>query len=131
MASSERDWPRTMKRIGLGILVTLEFLGMGLAGMAKFQGDAWQRMFTEWGYPVWFSFVIGGLEVTGAFLILVPRLTSYAAMLLIAVMLGALGTELFVMRQLGPTMPIIHLTILSILLAARWRHRWRRGSAWS
>lgn len=129
MVSSGRNWPRTLGRAGLGLLITLEFLGMGLAGVAKFQGDTWQMMFTNWGYPVWFSFVIGGLEVAGAILVLVPRLTSYAALMLIAIMLGALGTELFILRQVGPVMPVVHLVILSILLRARWKSRWRPGTA--
>ena len=129
MASSERNLVRTLGRVGLGLLITLEFLGMGLSGMAKFQGDTWQVMFADWGYPVWFSFLIGGLEMSGALLVLVPRLTSYAAIMLIVIMIGALGTELLIATKLGPVMPIVHIVILSILVFARWQRRWIPGES--
>ena len=78
---------------------------------------------------MWFSFLIGGLEFGGAILLLVPRLTSYVAILLIAIMIGALGTELLISARLGPVMPTVHIVILSILLAARWKYRWRASGS--
>jgi len=39
---------------------------MTLAGSAKFsRPDLWQSNFVEWGYPIWFTSVIGAVEVAG------------------------------------------------------------------
>ena len=93
-----------MKRRAATVLVWLvtiwETLTMGLSGAAKFMGDTWQLMFATWGYPVWFTSVVGVLEIGGALLLLVPRAAPYAAAGLIVVMVGALVTEL-VQSQLG------------------------------
>ena len=74
------------------ILVTI---GIGLAGAMKFVQPAhWRPLFAGWGYPSWMATATGVAEVAGAVGLLVPRLAFYAAMLLLAVMAGALGTLL-------------------------------------
>ena len=50
--------------------------------------------FQEWGYPIWFVFVVGAIEVAGAGLLLIPALRFYGALLLAADMLGATVTHL-------------------------------------
>ena len=39
-------------------------------------------------------------------------------------MIGALGTVLLHPGRMGPGVPIVHLVVLSILVAARWKVRW-------
>ena len=99
-------------------LTILETLTMGLSGAAKFMGDTWQLMFVTWGYPVWFSYVVGVLEIGGALLLLAPRVAARAATGLIVIMVGALVTEI-VQSQLGVLMPIIHLVLLSTIVLLR------------
>ncbi len=129
MRSSERSKLRVAGGILLWILSVLQFLGMGVAGLSKFQGDTWQVMFVGWGYPEWFAMVIGGAEMLGALLLLVPRVASYAAAMLIAIMLGAIWTVASPANetQLGPGLPAIYIAVLSIILYARWGRRWRPG----
>ena len=43
----------------------------------------------RWGYPVWLRWVVGGIEVAGGFLLLVPWVASYAASAFGLVMAGA------------------------------------------
>ncbi len=116
-------------KIGFGLiwlLIVLDMLGMGLVGSMKFSNpDLWTGLFEGWGYPRRFAFVVGGAEMVGALLLLVPRLTAYAAGMLIIIMIAALITVLIHPGQMGPSGPIIHLIVLSIILAARWRVRWR------
>ena len=111
-----------MKRRAVAVLVWLltiwETLTMGLSGAAKFMGDTWQVMFATWGYPVWFSYLVGVLEIGGALLLLVPRAAPFAAGGLIVIMIGALVTEI-VKNQLGVVMPILHITLLGTIIFLR------------
>ncbi len=102
------------------VVTILETLTMGLSGAAKFMGDTWQQMFVTWGYPVWFSYVVGVLEIGGALLLLVPRVAPFAAGGLIVVMIGALVTEI-VQSQLGVFMPVLHILLLSTIALIRLR----------
>jgi uncharacterized membrane protein YphA (DoxX/SURF4 family) len=90
--------PKThqMIRQVLLILFTLYFTILFVKhGYLKFDPDGfWGPAFMRWGYPVWFLFLIGGLEFGGGIAILIPRLAGYGALVLAIVMLGALVTRL-------------------------------------
>jgi len=62
-------------------------------GTGKFVDPNWARKFERWGYPDGFYMVIGALEIMGGVFLLVPKLSSYAAGLLGAIMVGALATH--------------------------------------
>lgn len=64
-----------------------------LAGLPKIMGQA-AASFESWGYPGWFSYLIGAAEAGGGVGLLIPKLARWAAVGLILVMLGALFTEL-------------------------------------
>lgn len=127
MPSTERSRGRKIAIAIFWILVVLELAGMGLAGLTKFQGDSWMGMFEGWGYPGWFALVIGATELGGALLLLVPRLASYSAAVLIGIMLGAIWTVIGQSTQtgLGPGLPVIHIAALTLILLVRWKRRWR------
>ena len=72
--------------------------------------------------------MIGGLELSCALLLAVPRVAGYAAGVLIVIMLGAIWTVLTNESQLGPGIPLIHIVVLVIILRVRWNARWRPGS---
>jgi putative oxidoreductase len=65
-----------------------------LVGAGKFGNPDWVRRFAQWGYPAGFYMVVGALEVVGGLFILVPRVTSYGALLIVVLMLGAIATHL-------------------------------------
>jgi len=50
------------------------------------------------GLPMWFTFVLGGIEVIGGILILIGWYVQYAAFFLSGVMLGALFFKLFIWK---------------------------------
>ena len=117
-----------MQRAGkvlLWLLVVFETLGFGAAGLEKFLGRRWQTLFAGWGYAPWFCYLIGGVEITGAVLLIFPRFTAYAAILLILVMLGAEYTLLTHPSPLGHVAPLVHLAIFAILACGRWDRRAR------
>ena len=113
-------------RVGVWVLwgvTVLAVFGVGSAGAAKFSGERWMDMFERWGYAPWFALVIGAAEVGGSLLLLYPRLASYAAILLIMIMIGAIGTVLTNETGLGPGSPALIIALLSVILVARWKRR--------
>ena len=70
----------------LSVLLTLPFI---LAALPKLLGtQVWVVKFARWGYPNWFPFAIGSLELLGAILLLIPRVAKYGASILGVVMVG-------------------------------------------
>jgi uncharacterized membrane protein YphA (DoxX/SURF4 family) len=95
------------------------------AGWDKFDdASGWARAFSVWGYPVWFRVLVGVIEIGAALLLAWPRTAAYGAALIIVVMLGGMGTHVFVEhRPARVTSELGQLTFSSIVLAGRWRRR--------
>lgn len=126
MTEATPDATRKIGSIAIWILIVIETVMMGGAGASKFFAtEMWTGLFTDWGYPVWFTFVVGIAEVIAALLLLFPKLSAYAAGLLTAIMLGAIGTLLTNPNDLGLKAPLLHLVVLGIILTARWPRRLR------
>ncbi len=94
-------------------LLTLIFL---LSGGAKLLGlDFELEAFERWGYPLWFMYLTGAVEVLGAVVLLIPRLAAVAALGLSGVMVGAVATHL----MHSEWMMLVIASV--ILLMAMWR----------
>jgi uncharacterized membrane protein YphA (DoxX/SURF4 family) len=119
-------------RIGLEVLLWAVCLRLVMvfarAGWDKFDPTSgWAKAFTYWGYPVWFRILIGVLEIGAAPLLLWPRAAAYGAAIIIVVMLGGMGTHVFVEhRPARVTSELVHLVFASIVLAGRWQVRIKR-----
>ena len=109
--------------IGLWIVHGLAVAALFVAGIAKFGNEGWARSFAHWGYPPGFYLVVGAAEALGALCLLVPRLTSYAAAFLGAIMVAAAGTHLVHGERF--TMPLLYLALLAIVGFGRRRWAWR------
>ena len=109
---------------GTWILTILLAVVMVGPGSQKFTSPTWERMFRTWGYTDGFYLVIGAVEVIGGLALLIPRLTSYAAIMLSIVMLGAAATQLTVGGRNGVG-EIVFATLLALLAWIRWGNRWR------
>lgn len=107
----------------LWLVTILEAIAMGLAGFSKFTGGRWQGLFVGWGYPVWFSYVVGALEIGGAVCLLVPGIAVRAALMLSLIMIGATVTLLTQPGPMGWATPVIHLVILIGIASARHKSR--------
>ncbi|NGP54478.1 DoxX family protein [Thioalkalivibrio sp. XN8] len=102
--------------LALRLATTLLVLVFFASGGAKLIGLQFEiEAFTRWGYPLWFMYLVGVIEVGGAVLLLVPRLTAPVAGGLAAFMLGAVATHV-VHAEWG--MLVVATTIL---LLAAWR----------
>src|SRR4051812_28582575 len=77
-----------------------------MAGFAKLSGNPLMvQMFAAIGLGQWFRYLTGSLELIGAVLLLIPRLSGLGALLLVCVMLGAVATHLFILG--GSPLPAI------------------------
>ena len=105
-----------MMHVGLWIL-QIGAAGMFLmVGFFKLSGDPrLVGLFDAIGLGQWLRYVTGSLEVLGAFLLLIPRLSGLGALLLVGAMLGAVATHLFVVG--GSPLPAIILLIVTGVIA--------------
>ena len=82
----------TMKLTLLSWVLALIFL---LSGGAKLAGLEFEiAAFERWGYPWWFMYLTGVIEVVGGVGLLLRRLAALASVGLAAVMVGAIATHL-------------------------------------
>src|SRR6266576_6481513 len=83
--------------VGLWIL-QIAAAGMFLmVGFLKLSGDPQLvGLFEAIGLGQWFRYLTGTLEVAGAILLLIPRTSGLAAMMLAGVMVGAIITHVFI-----------------------------------
>jgi uncharacterized membrane protein YphA (DoxX/SURF4 family) len=95
---------------GVQILTAFAFLASGGSKLAG--APAMVDMFDKIGFGQWFRYVTGSLEVTGALLLLLPRTAAIGGWLLAAVMIGAIGTHLFLIG--GNPIPAAVLLVLAI-----------------
>ena len=104
MPETKKRW----KNKALWLLTILLGLAFLMSGGMKLTGpEAMIANFARWGYPAWFLYVIGVVEVLAAISLVVPRLTAYAAAELGGIMVGAtFQPELFhVMKKIA--LPVI------------------------
>ena len=79
-------------RIGVALL----FVALGWSKFAAH--GVWVRMFDQIGFGQWFRVFTGALQVGGAVLLLIPRVSWIGAAILTCTMLGAVLTQLFILH---------------------------------
>ena len=90
-----------------------------LSGFSKLAGaPPMVALFAAIGIGQWFRYLTGALEVIGATLLLVPRLSGVGALLLAGVMTGAIATHLFVIGG-NPAVPFVLLVMTASVAWAR------------
>jgi putative oxidoreductase len=109
---------KTVALWALSILCASLFLFAGVDKFVHFEN--YVNMFAEMGYAQWFVVVIGVLEMTGAFLLLVPRVAWVGAGLLAVIMVGAVVTVLRAGKGLEAIVPAVVFVILVLIAYARW-----------
>ena len=98
------------------LLLALAFFASGAAKLASLEFEI--VAFERWGYPLWFMYFVGVVEVTGALLLLIRRTSVLAGAALAVFMVGAIGTH------------VLHaewgmLVVASIIMLLAARHGWR------
>ncbi|MCH7826117.1 MAG: DoxX family protein, partial [Acidobacteria bacterium] len=67
-----------------------------MVGVGKLtQMEAWQDPFVnQWNLPAWLAPITGVAEILGGLMLLIPKLTTLGAAVIVMVMLGATGTHI-------------------------------------
>jgi len=102
-----------VRKAGEWVLRVLLALVFVVAGVDKFVGPMWVRVFNDIGFGQWFRYVTGVVELLGALLLLVRPATMIAIPMLICTMLGALLVHV---TLVGVGVPTIAVSILLALL---------------
>ena len=112
---------RTRTTTGVLWALTIGSAAMFLvAGISKLAGVPMMvQMFGVIGAGQWFRYVTGAIEVSGAVLLLIPALATYAGLGLAATMVGAIITHLFIVGG-SPAVPI---ALLATTLTIAWARR--------
>lgn len=98
--------------------LTLGFLFSG--GMKLIAHEMQVQNFENFGYPMWFMYLIGGLEVLAAVLIFLPPTRLWGALLIIVIMIGAIGTHLWHEEWVEVVYPGIPLVLAAFVA---WQRR--------
>ena len=109
-----------MRRALLWTLTVVAAAMFLLAGALKLIGVPMEvELFSAIGIGQWFRYVTGLLEVGGAIGLFIAALAPFAAMLLAAVMVGAILAHLFVVGG----RPLIPVALLAITIAIAYLRR--------
>jgi putative oxidoreductase len=105
--------------IGLWVLQVVAAAGFLMASFTKFTAlPEALAVFQEIGFGRVGMYAIGLLELAGAIALLVPRLVGLAGLAFIALMIGAVATQLFVVGS-GVANPAVMLVIVAIIAWGR------------
>ena len=100
------------------IIISMLFLLASIGKLSK--NELVIKMFHDWGYFDGFYFMIGLLEFILAILLLIPKTSLYAAVLLFILMIGALITHLNNDPFVEIIRPIIFMSFLSLIIYLQW-----------
>ena len=93
-----------------------------IAGGAKLMGEHSQvEHFEQWGYPLWFLYLTGLIEVGGGLCLFIPKAQFYGIVVLSITMVGAALTHLRAHEMSAFPVPLVLLTLL-MTLAWTMRH---------
>lgn len=124
--ASDRRSPSRTRRIvdwTLRGLLAVAFVGAGATKVLGVEQSVavFEAIDARYGVGMWFMWLTAALEIGGGLAILVPRLARPAALLLAAVALGALVTNLVIV----PSPPFAAAVLLALCCAVLWLRRSR------
>ena len=108
--------PSKGKVIATWILSGLIALVMIMAGGSKLSGAEEQvKGFAAMGYPTWFLYLTGVIEVVGGILLLIPRTAVFGVLLLGATMVGAVLSVLKMGDVAHAPIPLVFLLVIALI----------------
>jgi len=110
---------------GRAAIVALWVIQVALAAMFLMAGGSkllgapdMVNLFAAVGLGQWFRYVTGVIEVSAAIALLIPSAAAFGALLLVATMIGAVATNLYVGQSPAPP-----LVLLLVATGVAWSRR--------
>lgn len=114
--------PRTGRRVLRGVEILVGVFFVVASAAPKLFGEAYAvEIFAQIGAGDWFRYFVGIVELAGGIGLLVPRLTGLAATGLVALMIGAVYTQITVFDAPATTVTPIVLGVVCAVIA--WARR--------
>jgi len=127
---SQRTWARRLASAAYWVVAVEFFVG----AVTKYWpgtgplGSDYAEKFTNWGYPSWFRFVVGTIELVSSILLVIPnrRLRFIGAVSLLFVLIGATTTHIVNHNALSESLAApTHLLVAAVIALANWPARWQ------
>ncbi len=99
------------------VILASMFIGAGASKVGNTQEMV--QVFSSFGLPVWFMYLIGCIEIIGGLMLLVPALTGFSAFGLTIIMVGALSCHLMFTPISQGIPAIIALGMLAYVVVTR------------
>lgn len=116
------NWRRVVLDVVLWVFALFLAWVFARQGVAKFSDSSgWAQAFRLWHFPVWFRLCVGVAETAAAFLLLSRRTASGGAMVIVAVMIGAMGTHIWWGHPGQVTSEVLPLFLATIVAVGRRR----------
>ena len=99
----------------------------GLLGLAFIAGGGTKlaampphpEHFAGWGFPGWFMYLTGAIELVSGVLLFIPRVAAFGAALLVGTMIGAAATHLTHADAANVAPSLVMLVLSAVVLYAR------------
>lgn len=131
MTTKHKKW----KNIGVWTVSAIVAIAMIGAGWAKVADtEMIVHNFSKWGYPHWFRYLIGILEIVSSILLLIPKTRVYGASVIGTLMVGAVWTHIAAAEYHMTPVPGLLLALSAILLyndravVQKWLPKQRRST---
>lgn len=119
-----QEWDR--RRVGGAVLRGLLTAVFLVAAGTKFAAMPFEVAgFARFGYPLWFMYVVGALQLLGAVLLWTRGCVAFGARLLAVLMVGAVGSHLNAGDPI--LMPVPAFVLLILLMALAYTRRSELG----
>ncbi len=123
-----RLWPRRLST-GLCWFIAVEFFFLAPFKFSPVGVLGWPSYFVKfanWGYPAWVSVVVGACELVAAVLLTLPRRRFLGAVMLVAILTGAVTTHIVDHNTLADSIAApIELVLAGIAALTQWPADWR------
>ena len=107
--------------IAFFFLAPFKFSPVGVLGWPSYYVK-----FVNWGYPAWFSPFIGACELFGALMLTLPRRRFLGAVILVAILTGAVTTHIVDHDMLADNFSSPIMLVLVVIAAlTHWPADWR------
>ncbi|ASR35605.1 hypothetical protein BAY61_12030 [Prauserella marina] len=125
-----RTWPTRLGTAAYWIVAMAFLVGAVTKYLPgeTFFGPPYSVKFADWGYPPWFRFVVGTLELICAALLVIPdRRTRFAgSAALVLLLTGAVTTHIVNQDALSRSLAApVNLVIVAVIALVNWPADWR------